>query len=78
MQATIASKASPMARKANQPRSESRKHTAMVRVSEDARDKATKAAALMGESLADYVTRVLTETADRDIIREARKLTGNS
>jgi predicted HicB family RNase H-like nuclease len=62
----------PMAKK----KSEARKHTAMIRVDEEARERATKAASLMGMSLADYASAVLKKTADRDLLREAKKITG--
>lgn len=38
-------------------------------------ERARKAASLVGLSLADYATSVLRKASDRDIIREARKLT---
>jgi predicted HicB family RNase H-like nuclease len=63
----------PMAKK---KKSEVRKHTAMLRVDEEARELATKAASLMGMSLADYASAVLKKTADRDLFREAKKITG--
>lgn len=63
---------------AKKKKSETRKHTAMIRVGEKARERAGIAAKLMGMSLADYADMVLTAASDRDINREAKKLTGGS
>lgn len=59
-------------------RSESRKHTGMIRVTQEALESATLAAALEGLSLADYCTKVLIEASNRDKIRGAKKLLGKS
>lgn len=57
-------------------KSEVRRHTAMMRVDAETLERAKKAASLMGMSLADYASDVLKKASDRDIVREARKLTG--
>ena len=57
-------------------KSETRKHTAMLRVDVAAHERATMAASLMRMSLADYASDVLRKAADRDLLREARKITG--
>jgi predicted HicB family RNase H-like nuclease len=57
-------------------KSETRKHTAMIRVDLETREKAALAASLMRVSLADYASRVLGEAADADVKREAKKLAG--
>lgn len=72
MQGTI--EREPMAKK--KKKSESRKHTGMMRVNAQALERFKLAASLMRMSLADYVSEVLVKTADRDIAREAKKLTG--
>lgn len=63
-----------MARK----KSESRKHTAMMRIDPEALERAKLAASLMKMSLADWSSDVLRKAADRDIAREAKKLAGGS
>lgn len=55
-------------------KSETRKHTAMMRVDPETLDRARLAASLMKMSLADYASEVLAKASDRDISREARKL----
>jgi predicted HicB family RNase H-like nuclease len=60
----------PMAKK----KSETRKHTAMVRIDDHARDRAQLAASLMRMSLADYVSDLVLKAAEKDIAREAKKL----
>jgi predicted HicB family RNase H-like nuclease len=57
-------------------KSETRRHTAMLRVDDYAHERAALAASLMKMSLADYASMVLLKAADRDIPREAKKLTG--
>lgn len=64
-----------MAKKKAAAASESRKHSAMIRVEPEAHERAAIAASLMRVSLGDYASRILTEAADRDIAREAAKLT---
>lgn len=56
-------------------RADARKHSAMIRVDGTAHERASLAASLMRVSLGDYASRILTEAADRDIAREAAKLT---
>jgi predicted HicB family RNase H-like nuclease len=56
-------------------KSETRKHTAMMRIDADTLERVKLAASLMRTSLADYASDVLRKTADRDILREAKKLT---
>lgn len=56
--------------------SERRKHTALIRVDEDTRRRAAKAAGMMEMSLADYASDVLKKAAERDISREAKKELG--
>jgi hypothetical protein len=72
MQVTVG--ADPMAKK----KSEARKHTAMMRVSDHALDKAKLAASLMRMSLADYASEIILKAAERDIAREAKKLAGGN
>ena len=74
MVATAEQEQTTMARK----KSEERRHTAMMRVDADTLERAKKAAALMGMSLADYASDVLRKASDRDIAREARKLAKGS
>ena len=62
----------PMAKK----KSETRRHTAMVRVDPDALERAKLASSLMRMSLADWVSALIHKGADKDIAREAKKLTG--
>lgn len=57
-------------------RSESRKHTAIVRMDAKTHGRADIAAKLMGLSLADYVSNVVGTQAEKDIAREAKKLVG--
>jgi predicted HicB family RNase H-like nuclease len=57
-------------------KSEARRHTAMLRVDPAVHERATLAASMMKMSLADYASEVLRKAADRDILREAKKLTG--
>lgn len=57
-----------------QKKSETRKHTAMMRVDSGVLDRAKLAASLMRMSLADYATDVLSKAAEKDIQREAGKL----
>lgn len=64
----------PMAKK--KAKSETRKHTAMMRVDAETLAQARLAASMMRMSLADYASDVLAKAAERDITREARKLTG--
>jgi predicted HicB family RNase H-like nuclease len=59
-------------------KSETRKHTAMIRIDERTRERAALAAKMTGVSLADYASEVLAKAADRDILREAKKLAGGS
>ena len=59
-------------------KSEERRHTAMMRVDAETLDRAKLAASLMRMSLADYASEVLLRAAERDIAREARKLTGGN
>ncbi len=59
-------------------KSETRKHPALIRVSDEALEATKLAASLMKISLADYASAILLKTADRDIKREVRKLTGES
>lgn len=74
MVATAEQEQTIMARK----KSEERRHTAMMRVDAETLERAKKAAALMGMSLADYASDVLRKASDRDIAREARKLAKGS
>jgi hypothetical protein len=60
----------PMAKK----KSEVRKHTAMIRVSDEARDEAQMAASMLRMSLADYASDILLKTARKDIACVAKKL----
>jgi hypothetical protein len=57
-------------------KSETRKHTAMIRVDAETLQRARLAASLMRMSLADYASDVLAKAAERDIAREAKKLAG--
>lgn len=47
-----------------------------VSIDPEVHERATKAASLMGMSLADYASAVLRKAADRDLLREAKKITG--
>jgi hypothetical protein len=60
------------------PKSEVRRHTAMMRVDAETLEQTRLAASLMKMSLADYASVVLKKAAARDISREARKLTGET
>lgn len=57
-------------------KSETRKHTAMMRVDTEALEQFKLAAGLMKMSLADYASNVLRKAAERDVLREAKKLAG--
>ena len=57
-------------------KSEVRKHTAMVRIDAPTLERAKKAASLMSVSVSDYVSAMVAKNAERDILREARKLAG--
>lgn len=57
-----------------QKKSETRRHTAMMRIDSETLERAKLAASLMRKSLADYATDVLAKAAERDIQREAGKL----
>jgi predicted HicB family RNase H-like nuclease len=57
-------------------KSEARKHTAMLRVDAEVHARAMLAASLMKMSLADYASDVLGKAAARDVLREAKKITG--
>ena len=57
-------------------KSETRKHTGMMRVDADALDRAKLASSLMRMSLADYASDLLRKAAEKDIAREAKKLAG--
>ncbi|WP_422923125.1 hypothetical protein [Singulisphaera sp. PoT] len=59
-------------------KSETRKHTAMMRIDSETLDRAKIAASMMRMSLADYASDVLRKAADKDIAREAKKLTGEA
>lgn len=61
---------------AKRKKSEVRKHTAMARMDPEVHERATLAASLMKMSLADYISDVVRKAADKDIQREAKKLTG--
>jgi uncharacterized protein (DUF1778 family) len=63
-----------MARK----KSETRRHTAMVRIEADALERAKLAASLMKTTVSDYVTDLVTKAAEKDISREAKKLAGGA
>jgi acetyl-CoA acetyltransferase len=63
----------PMGRK----KSETRKHTAMVRIEAGALEQAKLAASLTrAASVSDYITGLVVKAAAKDIGREARKLAG--
>jgi hypothetical protein len=49
-----------------------------IRMDSAVHERAALAASMMKMSLADYVTEVLRKAADRDIVREAKKLTGEA
>jgi uncharacterized protein (DUF1778 family) len=55
-------------------KSEVRKHSAMIRISEEAREKADRAARVLGVSLADYVSDVLIRVAPKDTVAGAKRL----
>lgn len=57
-------------------RSESRKFNSMVRMDDDLVEKAKKVAALRGISLGEYFASTLHPIVDRDLLREAKKLSG--
>jgi hypothetical protein len=59
-------------------KSETRKHTAMMRVDAEALAIARKAASLMEMSLADYASNLLRTHGSKDIEREAKKFTKGS
>jgi predicted HicB family RNase H-like nuclease len=59
-----------MARK----KSETRRHTGMMRVDATVLARAKLAASMTGMALADYVSDVLRKASDRDIEREAKRL----
>lgn len=54
------------------------RHTAMMRVDAETLEKVKLAASLMRMSVADYSSEVLRKVAERDIQREAKKLTGGT
>lgn len=56
-------------------KSETRRHTAMMRVDAETLERARLAASMMKMSLADYASDVLKKASDKDIEREAKKLT---
>lgn len=56
-------------------KSETRKHTGMIRVGSAQLEKARLAASMMRMSLADYMTNMIDKYAQQDIEREAKKLT---
>ena len=55
-------------------KSETRRHTAMVRIEAATLERAKKAASLMGLSLSDYVSALVAKATEKDILREAKKL----
>lgn len=57
-------------------KSETRKHTAMMRIDADTLEQVKLAASLMRMTLADYASDVLKKAAAKDIQREAKKLAG--
>lgn len=59
-------------------KSEKRRHTAMMRIDSETLERVKIAASLMRTTLADYASDVLRKAADRDIAREAKKLTGGN
>lgn len=62
--------------KAKPKKSETRRHTAMMRVDAETLARARTAASMMRVTLADYVSDVLRKAADRDIAAGAKKLVG--
>jgi hypothetical protein len=65
----------PMAKK---KKSDVRRHSAVARIDPEVLERAKIAASLMRTTLADYITDIVRKAADRDIEREAKKLTKGS
>jgi hypothetical protein len=72
---TVVTGSAPMA-KAKKEKSETRRHTAMMRVDAEALRIARKAASLLEMSVADYVSDMIKKYGTKDLAREAKKVSG--